>query len=128
MSRFRHSKENFVLHQNAQSSLICHFSYLLIWQRNFAVAILIALGKPEVAGGGVVKALEGKRVLRVGVVDGKGGLIHERVLVPALSLPDDPAHTDTPVGVAVDPDAESIERDGSGEFISMQCTQGLTHE
>ena len=89
------------------------FNYLLIWQGNFAVAILIALGKPEVAGGGVVKALEGKRVLRVGVVHGKGGLIHERVLVPALSLPDDPAHTDTPVGVTVDPDAQSIETDGN---------------
>ena len=97
----------------------------MIWQRNFAVAILIALGKPEVAGGGVVKALEGKRVLRVGVVDGKGGLIHERVLVPALSLPDDPAHTDTPVGVTVDPDAESIERDGSGEFILLRLTKIL---
>ena len=125
MSRFRHSKDNFDFYQNAQSRIICHFSYLLIWQRNFAVAILIALGKPEVAGGGVVKALEGKRVLRVGVVDGKGGLIHERVLVPALSLPDDPAHTDTPVGVTVDPDAESIERDGSGEFILLRLTKIL---
>ena len=90
------------------------FNYLLIWQGNFAVAILIALREPEVAGGGVVKTLEGERVLWVGVVHGEGGLIHERVLVPALSLPDDPAHTDPPVGVTVDPDAQSIETDGNG--------------
>ena len=94
----------------------------MIWQGNFSVAILIALRKPEVAGGGI-KTLEGEPFLRVGVVHGKGGLIHERVLVPALSLPDDPAHTDTPVGVTVDPDAESIERDGSGEFILLRLTK-----
>ena len=88
-------------------------SYLFKWQSYFAVAVLSALLKPDVADGGVGEALEGECVLRVGVIHGEGGLIHEGVLVPALSLPDDPSHTDSAVGVTVDPDAESIETKGN---------------
>ena len=87
-------------------------SYLFIWQCYFAVAVLRAFRKPEVADRGVGKALESECVLRIGVIHGIGGLIHEGVLVPALSLPDDPSHTDSLVGVTVDPDAESIEKNG----------------
>ena len=98
-------------------------SYLFKLQSYFAVAVLRALCKLEVADRGVGEALEGECVLRVGVIHGEGGLIHEGVLVPALSLPDDPSHTDSAVGVTVDPDAESIETNGSGEFILLRLTK-----
>ena len=88
-----------------------HLNYLLKWKGYFGVAVLIALRKSHVAGGGVILELKGESFLRSGIEHRKGGLVHEGVLVPALSLPDDPAHSNCPVGVTVDSDAESVERE-----------------
>ena len=87
------------------------FNYLLKWKGYLGVTILVALRKSHVAGGGVILELKGESFLWFGIEHRKGGLVHEGVLVPTLSLPDDPAHPNCPVGVAVDSDAESVEKE-----------------